>query len=362
MSAPPSDGFPAPLSGAAYRQGSSHRHAARILRAADGRVLQLVDRDTGAVLVRCDQGVARREARLGNLPAALTLDDGWRFETADHAGLDRLLPVPNRLHRLEAFRPRLLAVLSLLALITVLVWNWGLALAVHLAMAATPAALPRAIDESNLTLLDGTLAEPSDLSPEARELVESVFVRLLAAADAPAEGPDRSDYRLLLRDIPGIGPNALAMPGGSIIVTDALVEEFPDADILAGVLAHEIAHIRDGHVLEGLYRRVGIHLLVALALGGTGSGEDWLASAVGSGEALLTLAHSREMEREADRHGVDLAGQAGFDPAGLARLFESLSPDPAGTDSAWWSTHPAPAERIDSIRRLDATGDTSDDG
>ena len=335
-----------PLFGAAYRAGSSRRHSARILRKGADRTLHLVESGSGEVLTHAAPELLRREPRLGKLPSEIVFPGGWRFETMDHDGLDTILRSRGKgwLHGWEAFHPRLAVIVPAFLVLGFAIWRWGLGALVAIAVAATPAAVPRAMDDSSLLIIDRLAAQHSRLGAAQADNVRQIFARLGAATGPGPYG----DYRLLFRSIPDIGPNAFAMPGGTIIVTDALIEQFPDDDIIAGVLAHEIAHASEGHVLEQLYRETGMRLLGGLVFGELGP---VLERAAAEGETLLSLAFSREHEAEADRFGVALAARAGFEPGGLARLFEGLDSLEALPETSWWSTHPAPEDRIAQIRR-----------
>ena len=313
---------------------------------ADGRTLRLVELERGTTIASAAPGSIRREPRLGSLPSEIAFPCGWRFETMDHDGLDAILRSGRQgwLHRWEAFHPRLALIVPAFLVLGFAVWRWGLSALVAIAVSATPAVVPRAIDDSNLLIIDQLAAQRSHLGAAQADNVRQIFARLGAAAGPGPYG----NYRLLFRNIPDIGPNAFAMPGGTIVVTDALIEQFPDDDIIAGVLAHEIAHAAERHVLEQLYRETGMRLLGGLVFGELGP---VLERAAAEGETLLSLAYSREHEAEADRFGVALAARAGFEPEGLARLFEGLDSLGALPETSWWSTHPAPEDRIAQIRR-----------
>ena len=175
--------------------------------------------------------------------------------------------------------------------------------------------------------------------------MRQVFERLGAVAPAPRFG----DYTLVFRSMPKVGPNAFALPGGTVVVTDQLVRSFPETDVIAGVLGHEIAHVAEAHGLRQVYRSLGTYLLVALIVGDVGPIlEDMLLE----GGLLLSLSHSREHEREADRIGVMLAARAGYDPAAVARFFERMAAGKPASGPSWLSTHPATGERVLEIRRL----------
>lgn len=337
---------PAPA-GEAYAAGSSRRILARLVATPDGGTIELIDRDGGAVLARASPGEIRRERRLGSLPSTVTLPDGWRFQSHDHDAIDALLGSEgsDRLHRWEAYRPRLVLVVALAFAGGFAVWRWGLGALVAVAVAFTPDALTRAIDQGHLAFADRILAEPSTLDEAERNRVRGIFARIEAVAPEPRFGP----YKLAFRNMPQVGANAFALPGGTVVVTDDLVKSNPEPGVIAGVLGHEIAHVAEAHGLSQVYRSLGTYLLVTLVLGDVGPIlEDLLLE----GGLLLSLSYSRAHEREADRIGVILAARAGYDPAAMALFLERMSAGGRSSGPSWRSTHPDTGERISEIRRL----------
>ena len=147
-----------------------------------------------------------------------------------------------------------------------------------------------------------------------------------------------------------IGPNAFALPDGTVILTDELIELAPDdPDMVMGVLAHEISHVHLEHSLRRLYRAAGVAGLILLIGGDIGAGaEDLLVQ----GSALLALSYSRSHESEADRYSVELMSKVGRDPAAIARFFDLLVEKFGDQgDMGFLSTHPATAARIATARR-----------
>ena len=224
-------------------------------------------------------------------------------------------------------------------------WRWGLGALVAVAIFLTPSGMPRAIDDGHLAFSDRTWASPSRLEKTDKDRVTLVFERLKAAAPPPRF----SDYRLVFRDIPAAGPNAFAMPGGTVIITDELARSFPDQDVIAGVLGHELAHVSETHGLKQVYRSLGIYLAVAVIFGDVGP---VLNDLLLEGGLLFSLAYSREHESEADRIGLTLAARAGYDPAALAQFFRHLNDGSGFSGPGWLSTHPSHQDRIAEIERL----------
>lgn len=145
--------------------------------------------------------------------------------------------------------------------------------------------------------------------------------------------------------------NAFAIPGGHVIVNSGLIQEAAQPEEVAGVLAHEIAHVTLRHSLQNLIGSVGMFVVMQMAFGDL---DGVLAVMVDNSSYLLRQKFSREYEREADAKGWEYLNQANIDPRGLERFFERLEKieaekDPLGGVSgqlAILATHPATGERI----------------
>ena len=219
---------------------------------------------------------------------------------------------------------------------------YGLPRAAGPAARATPPPIERSIGKSVRTYVNLWTNEcPNDTSEGVAALAE-VTERLNAIA--------RSKFEIKIEIVDADFPNAFALPGGQIIVTDDLIEMADGPDEVAGVLAHELAHVKRRHVLATVYRQVGaVIFFEAMLGGGTGAGQEIALAA----NEFLALGYSREAEREADAFGLDYLEQAGFDPGGLGRFFAALSTDADDEDRETnrlhqlLSTHPDLKDRAD---------------
>ena len=151
--------------------------------------------------------------------------------------------------------------------------------------------------------------------------------------------------------------NAFAAPGGHVVVLSGLIDEAKSGDEVAGVLAHEIAHVIHRHPMESLVRAMGLAAL-AEALSGDGLG--------GTAAMLLAVtAYSREAEAEADATAVALLEAAGYDPLGLTDFFGRMAGEEkrsgAGLIPSYLSTHPPSEARVRMIENL-AAGDRGQTG
>ena len=141
--------------------------------------------------------------------------------------------------------------------------------------------------------------------------------------------------------------NAFAIPGGHVYVHTGLIQNADNASELAGVMAHEISHVLARHSTEQISRQYGLSILASLVLGqNPGQLAQIAASIVGTG-AMARF--SREAEREADELGIRAMYEAGYDPNGMASMFEELlehRQDSPGRVEQFFSTHPLTEERI----------------
>jgi len=146
-------------------------------------------------------------------------------------------------------------------------------------------------------------------------------------------------------------PNAFALPGGFIFITESLIELCgKDTDAIAFVLAHEMAHVIRGHAIDRLITSSAINVAsrTAVTRGAIGA---WVKK-VGIG--FVESAYSQDSELEADTLGARLMKAAGYDADGPVRLFERLAKitdeEELSLLSEYFSTHPKLAVRIRNIR------------
>jgi Zn-dependent protease with chaperone function len=336
---------PSEIAGRALPAGTSRILPAVLRVAPAGAALTLAD---GAVIAECPRAALRAEPRLGTGPRRVAFPDGTLFETNDHPAIDAVFGRDgwSLIHAAERFHPRLALAIVAIAGAAWMIWRHSLDLLAAVAVALTPAAVVDAVDAGIRDSIDLALAAPSALDAAEQARAGAVFARLLAGLESEMRGAH--DFRLEFRALPGMGPNALALPGGTVILSDELVAMFPSEDVLAGVLAHEIGHVVKQHGLRQLYRSLGLAVLVALLAGDTAP---IIEDVVLEGNVLLSLPFSRRSESEADAFGVALAARAGYDPAGLIAFFDKLAETRADGPS-WLSTHPSSRARSEAIRDL----------
>jgi predicted Zn-dependent protease len=141
--------------------------------------------------------------------------------------------------------------------------------------------------------------------------------------------------------------NAFALPGGHLVVLSGLINDVKSPEALAGVLAHEIAHIERKHVSKKLVKELGMTAMAGMASGGAGG--EVIKQAV---KTLSSSAFDRKMEKEADINAVDYLVNAEIDPLPFAALMDQFAEDQPEllSDLSWLSTHPDSKERAIYIR------------
>ncbi|MDP3547143.1 MAG: M48 family metallopeptidase [Phreatobacter sp.] len=142
--------------------------------------------------------------------------------------------------------------------------------------------------------------------------------------------------------------NAFALPGGYVYIMRGLIARARGPDEVAGVLGHEIGHVRYRHGLQSAIQSGGLGFLLGTVFGDFAGGTAILLAS----RTLLSSAFSREAEREADTFGVDLMLKAGGNPEGLAGFFRSAGGGGPPGALSWITSHPASAEREEAIRRM----------
>jgi Zn-dependent protease with chaperone function len=286
------------------------------------------------------EGEEVRLERGGQLPETLLIGD-QRFL----ASLSELVPQQgSRFHdpRRRASRLRLTVLAALGVVVgTGILYLWGIPALAALAAPRVPVAWEESLGRSVVEHLapEGSVCR----DPEGQRLLDVIVGRL--AATVPGS-PYR--FRVLVIDRPQV--NALAAPGGNILVFRGLVAEAASPEELAGVLAHEMQHVLDRHATQALIQHTSIGLLLA-ALTGDMSGP--LVYGLASARVLGQLQYSRRAESEADAGAVAMLRAARVDPSGLLHFLESLtSGKQPRSVLEYLSTHPSPTRRIAEMKTL----------
>ncbi len=324
----------------------------------------------------------RARVRLLRLGLEVTTPEGWTrlwpydeirqtqgFYEGEEVRLERggelsealLIPDPGFLVSLHEVAPQLgarfhdpgrrgrrirLTILAAVAVvgITGALYLWGIPALAAVVAPSVPVAWEEELGRSAVAHLAAPELRCED--PRRQQALDAIVGRL--AATVP-----RSPYtfRVFVVNRPEV--NALAAPGGYIVVFRGLVDRAGSPEELGSVLAHEMQHVLRRHTTRALIQRTSTGLLIA-ALTGDMTGP--LAYGLQSARVLGQLQYSRRAEAEADTEGMKMLLAARIDPAGMIGFFEGLMKGDrqSRTVLKYLSTHPSTGDRIARLRALAA--------
>lgn len=245
--------------------------------------------------------------------------DGGSVQCADAAAWDAWSASIGRRDTLvvrlqQSWRWVLASVFALVALGVVL-QQWGLPLLARAVVATAPLSLDAALGQASLAAIDEHLMLPSKLPLAEQTRLRDALSRVVAAQPAHSVPA----WRLVFRQS-RVGPNALALPGGTLILTDELVALVgADEQVLTAVLAHELGHVRHRHGLRMLVQVAALAGLSALVLG------DFSTLLAGAPVLLGQAGYSRAAEHEADAEAVRMMKAGGISPLVMLTLFDKLA-------------------------------------
>lgn len=289
--------------------------------------------------------------RLGRAPRLIRFDDGAVCEVPDGPAFESWLESIGYADRAvdRAQRSWVVAIAAVVAVVAIgwAAWRWGLPLAAAELARRTPAVVTEILSQQTLDLLDDHLLAPTMLPVERRRALNRGFARL----------DPQQRAQLLFRSGARIGPNALALPDGRVVVLDELVSLAEHDEEILAVLAHELGHVDRRHGLRMTIQSTAVGAFIAWWMG------DFSPVIAAAPAALLQASHSRELESEADADAARSLQRIGIAPSRLADILErmahqhgeradrgSTAADPTWTD--YLSSHPATRRRIEALRGM----------
>ncbi len=273
----------------------------------------------------CESSIDQFEisSRVGNTPRYFYLVSGEKFETSDNAAADDIV----RQHKPSIFRTlahTLESHLGFVALTLVIVMSlswvgikYGLPAASRTIAMALPQSVMNQAASETLQFLDKMHFAPS-------KLPEDVQARVLKHFDSAIQENKHLNIRVLFRDGQAIGANAFALPDGTVVFTDQIVELSDNDDELLAVLAHEIGHVEYRHSLRGVIQASALSFAISMLAGDVSAMGDLL---VNLPIMLTTSAYSRDFEREADDNSLIFLDKHNIPRHSFIDLMDNLSKD-----------------------------------
>lgn len=285
--------------------------------------------------------------RIGLTDRFITLSNGGQFACADHAFLNSLpqeSPSEGLVAWLEERWGVALACIAIIFCTLLAAYFFGLPAAAERIVARIPIETEQSLGRQALTWLDekGWL-KPTKLAFDTRKTIMDGFDGL------HSDLPFRDFYHLEFRSGAAFGPNALALPGGIIVITDDMVKAAQTTEEVLAVLAHEIGHVELRHIMRSVLQ----NSVVGAAAAAVTSDAASLSVAIASLPVLLAQTkYSREFEAVADEYAFRLLKQKRYSPGAFASIMERLAKRDEKEMGAYSyiSTHPLTADRVQRAR------------
>jgi Zn-dependent protease with chaperone function len=310
-----------------YDGETAFRHGVEAERSGDDLLIRFEDGDTLPV---ARSRLVHVENRSGYAIYGRPDAPGWRLGIPEEAAaeLDAVLPRPERYGRLIdriGLVPALLIGLAVSAAVVVGAGKLPEWLAPH---------VPMAWEDRYGDTMVGDFGGKFCAGEGGQEALDKLAARLSPGAEA-------LNIRIVDLDV----ANAAALPGGNIVIFEELLAEADGPDEVAGVLAHEIAHVRRRHVTQAMIRELGLGLVISAFGGNTG----------GNINSLLAAGYSRGAEREADADAIAMLRRAGISPLATAGFFDRLAAQEQklgrlADGLSYISTHPMSSDRRELFR------------
>lgn len=280
----------------------------------------------------------RWDPAVGQTHALIHLPDGGMFRVQDRSiGLLWSRAAGAGLERWAVWMEgRTRVVLGALVLSVGLVFaglRWGVPVAAQQVVAIMPPSMDRTVGQQGLVVLDRVFS-PSRVTPERQQALRTQLQAWCQRIVCPA-------HQLAFRQGGRVGANALALPGGTMVVTDELIQLAQHDEEILAVLAHELGHVQERHGMRMALQSLGAGAILVVLTGDLSSVSD-LAS--GLPALLMQSGYSRTMEREADAHAWRMLQANCVAPQRFADLLQRLDSKPSET--GLFDSHPGTAERI----------------
>lgn len=288
-------------------------------------------------------------SRLARIPRSIGFNDGARLLVEDSPEFDRAFATQNRLEawvdRLERHAQTVAAALLLCSVCAVSGFLWGLPWLADRAASHVSGTLAVTLGDQVLSSLDTWAMRPSKLPVARRDNLTKVFTQVASRLHS------NTAYYVIFRDSPPIGPNAFALPGGNVVVTDQLADRITDDREFIAVIAHELGHEARNHALRQTFRSSAIAVVSALFTSDVSAASGLV---IGLPTFLLNGSYSREFETEADNFAFATMVANHVSPSWFAQVMRKLQAQANGDDlPAYLASHPPTAERIE---RAEAAG------
>ena len=287
--------------------------------------------------------------RLADTSRFLLCPGGEKFETENNDAVDKLaekIGYPDKMKLVHRLESRLVYIFAALVILIAILFGgitYGIPFLSKRIAYVLPASVLNIASEQTIDIMDRSVLRPSELD-------EGIKTRLQTRFQSIISNHPELNLKIIFRKGEKVGPNAFALPDGTIIFTDEIITTSESDNELLAVLAHETAHVKHRHGMRTIVQDSLLGFLLLSITGDvSGSSELFLGLPV----LLTELAYSREFEKEADDYALNYLLAHGVDPmhfANLIRRIENTAKGPSEISENGWtsylSTHPMTEKRL----------------
>lgn len=284
---------------------------------------------------------------LGSLPDSIYFSDGGCFICEKEQKLRNKLVLKKSklhfgvIHFLERYKMASLYLLACIIPMVYLFFQFFLPSMASVIAKETPVQIQKDLGQETLVLLDKSVLEPSKLPLKKQRELKALFDRI-----TPKEfNHYQLKPQLIFRDYPKQA-NALTLTDGTIIITDELVNLIEDENELVSVLLHEMGHHYHHHIMNSLVNSSSLKFVSMWILRKSSGIEEILLN---SGNQLMALNYSRDMELEADQFAIEHMLKQERPLEMMESIFIKLANISPEMNSKLLSTHPLWKERLNMI-------------
>lgn len=290
------------------------------------------------------------KSKLGSLPRELLLPTRELLQISSSDAVNQWLDAHSKAktHALESSKSTILFSIFLVPISLVGIFKYLLPyLAIQFA-AIVPDGVKSVASQQTLTTLDYTALEPSDLSLETQTQIDAYFAQTVLAINGSL-----AQFNLHFRQSDMMGANAFALPDGTIVITDELVQLLEeDEDLLKAIFLHELGHVAHDHSMRLIAETLVTSLAIDYLIGDLGAMVELVA---GFSSTVIQNQYSQELEWEADNFAIDMMIANGKDPIHFANAMEKFKAHYMGDAEepdavSFMSSHPITQQRIDNAR------------
>ena len=284
---------------------------------------------------------------------SIFLENGSLFVTKEELNaIDLKLLIPKTeliLKNLDKFRLKSVVIILLTIIVLVISYRF-----LFISFSSTlvyffPYKWEQKIGEATYKTLSSTILEKSEIPEKRRTDIREKSQKIFKHSEL-YKNPEIKFKKSTI-----LGPNALALPGGPIIITDDLIKLLKDDELILSVIAHEIAHIKERHSLQQIVEIAGLSSIAWMIFG---LDESILEEIAFIGINVWSLKKSRDLEKDADLMALKLLEKTGMSKKSFIQAIEKLSKYYClktkieksicvdEIKSGWLSTHPTGAERL----------------